>query len=183
MKMKSILNEWRKRLSEQTKELKIANAKELIAALENYGRSKGGFASDAARKAFIRTIVGSLRDEAKKGSPVFPIFSRKLNQMIQTVEEVFGADKLYKSVSAGRIAAKGSAKAKSETRYNWKGLLLNYAAAGGENLEKFLKSEMAANAVSASRLDVLALINKFKSLNMKARIKYANTLCGGNCRT
>ena len=85
--MKKLMTEWRKRLSEQTKkELKITNTKELIAALENYGRSKGGFASDAARKAFIRTIVGSLRDEAKKGSPVFPIFSTKLNQMIQTVE-------------------------------------------------------------------------------------------------
>ena len=111
--MKKLMTEWRKRLSEQTKELKIANAQELIAALENYGRSKGGFASDAARKAFIRTIVGSLRDEAKEGAPVFPIFSKKLNQMIQTVENTIGVNKLYKSEGGAKGKGAGAAPAKS----------------------------------------------------------------------
>tara|TARA_R110000824_G_C14894093_1_gene644754 strand:+ start:79 stop:591 length:513 start_codon:yes stop_codon:yes gene_type:complete len=111
--MKKLMTEWRKRLSEQTKkELKITNTKELIAALENYGRSKGGFASDAARKAFIRTIVGSLRDEAKKGSPVFPIFSTKLNQMIQTVENTIGVNKLYKSEGGAKGKGAGAGPVK-----------------------------------------------------------------------
>jgi len=98
-----IKEELTKVLKEQEAGKAIQNVEDLIQALENHGKSKGGFKNDKIRKSFIKIALGAVDEQNKEdraAGGVFPMYPRMFNDIVNTIEKGY-EHRLYKKKAVG----------------------------------------------------------------------------------